>query len=98
MSTGSVTIAADGTVTKSGLAGTIYDAAVAVLAAKSPAVALPTGPDGVPTKTGIADLANTIAPAITGGGQPIGSWVGWPLNTNPSDTNWYIGSNRRSIF
>lgn len=90
MSTGSVTIAADGTVTKSGLAGTIYDAAVAVLAAKSPAVALPTGPDGVPTKTGIADLANTIAPAITGGGAPIGSMAMWPLNTNPSDTNWLI--------
>ena len=90
MSTGSVTIAADGTVTKSGLAGTIYDAAVAVLAAKSPAVALPTGPDGVPTKTGIADLANTIAPAITGGGAPIGAMTGWPLNTNPSDTDWLI--------
>lgn len=90
MTTGSVTVAADGTVTKSGLAETIYDAAVAVLAAKSPAITLPTGPNGVPAKTGIADLANTVAPAITGGGAPIGSTLGWPLNTNPSDTNWLI--------
>lgn len=90
MSTGSVTVAADGTVTKSGIAETIYDAAVAILAAKSPAVTLPTGPNGVPTKTGIADLANTLAPAITGGGQPIGSTVGWVLNTNPTDSNWLI--------
>lgn len=90
MTTGAVTVAADGTVTKSGIAETIYDAAVAVLAAKSPAITLPTGPNGVPTKTGIADLANTVAPAITGGGQPIGSMIGWVLNTNPSDTNWLI--------
>jgi microcystin-dependent protein len=90
MSTGSVTIAADGTVTKSGLAGTIYDAAVAVLAAKVPAVAIPTGPNGVPIKTGIADVCNTVAPGVSAVVVPLGSTVGWPLNTNPSDTNWLI--------
>lgn len=90
MSTGSVSIAADGAVTKSGLAGTIYDGAVAVLAAKSPAITLPTGPDGVATKTGIADLANTVAPAITSGGAPLGAMAMWPLNTNPSDTDWKL--------
>ncbi len=90
MSTGSVSVAADGTVTKSGIAETLYDAGVAVLAAKSPAITLPSGPNGVATKTGLADLANTVAPAITGGGSSVGFMVMWPLNTNPSDTNWLI--------
>lgn len=90
MSTGSVSVAADGTVTKSGIAETLYDAGVAVLAAKSPAITLPSGPNGVATKTGLADLANTVAPAITGGGSSVGFMAMWPLNTNPSDTDWLI--------
>jgi microcystin-dependent protein len=90
MTTGAVTIAVDGTVTKSGIAGTIYDAAVTVLAAKVPAVTIPTGPNGVPIKTGIADVCNTVAPGVSAVVVPLGSTVGWPLNTNPSDTDWLI--------
>ena len=90
MTTGAVSIAVDGTVTKSGVAGTIYDAAVAVLAAKSPAVTLPTGPNGVPTKTGLADLANTVAPGVTAVAAPLSAMALWPLNTNPSDTDWLL--------
>lgn len=94
MSTGSVTIDDAGVVTKSGIAEVIYDAAVAVLTAKSPAVVLPTGPDGVPTKTGLADLANSVAPGVSAVVSPLGSMLMWPINTEPSDTDWKIADGR----
>ena len=94
MTTGSVSIAVDGTVTKSGIAGTIYDAAVAVLAAKIPAVTIPTGPNGVPIKTGIADVCNTVAPAISGSVEPLGSGKLWFLDTDPPETDYLIADGR----
>ena len=94
MTTGAVTIAVDGTVTKSGVAGTIYDAAVAVLAAKSPAITIPTGPNGVPIKTGIADVCNTVAPAISGSVAPLGSGKLWFLDTDPPETDYLIADGR----
>lgn len=94
MSTGSVSIAVDGTVTKSGVAGTIYDATVAVLAAKTPAVTIPSGPDGVPMKQGIADVCNSVAPGCTGAGLPVGTLAFWGLNTDPSDTDYRVADGR----
>lgn len=94
MSTGSVTIDAAGVVTKSGIAGTIYDAGVAVFAAKTPAITLPTGPDGVPTKTGLADLCNTVAPGVTASAIDIGAMAMWPVNTDPPNTDWRLCDGR----
>jgi hypothetical protein len=63
MSQGSVTVAADGTVTSSGLAGAIFDARVAMLA-DVPAPAIPNGPAGYAMKHGLALDANALATAI----------------------------------
>jgi len=64
MPAGSVTVAADGTVTKSGLAEAIYDARVAMLANVSPPGSIPAGPLGVPLKNGLALDATALAGAI----------------------------------
>lgn len=95
MVTGSVSVAADGTVTKSGIAEVIYDLFVAVLAAKNPAVTIPSGAGGVPIKTGGADLANSIAGAVNGALAPVGALMGWSAATaDPSDTDWLIADGR----
>lgn len=64
MPAGSVTVAADGTVTKSGLAGAIYDARVAMLANIDPPGSIPDGPLGYPVKNGLAQDATALAGAI----------------------------------
>lgn len=64
MSQGSVSIAADGAVTSSGLAGSIYTARVAMLANASPPGVVPAGAAGVPLKKGLALDANALASAI----------------------------------
>jgi microcystin-dependent protein len=87
MPTGSVSIAADGTVTKSGTAGTIYDSAVSVHAALSPAVSAPPGEEGVGIKQTWANIANIVAPSIEGG-APTGAGALWFTNSAP--TGWLI--------
>jgi microcystin-dependent protein len=64
MSAGSVTIAADGTETKSGLAEAIYDARLAMLADVDPPGVVPVGPAGYPLKHGLALGATADANAI----------------------------------
>lgn len=64
MSAGSVSIAADGTVTSSGLAGDIYTARVAMLASVVPPGVIPSGPAGYTIKHGLALDANALAGAI----------------------------------
>lgn len=64
MAQGSVSVSAAGTVTKSGMAGDIYDQLVAMLALVSPTGIVPTGPAGYPLKHGLALQANAISAAI----------------------------------
>jgi hypothetical protein len=76
MTQGSVAVADDGTVTKSGAAGAVYDALIADLeATKFPAlgedgnttlkaVTIPDGAKGAPIKRGLARQANAIASLI----------------------------------
>lgn len=65
MSQGSVSIASDGSVTKSGLAGAIYDARTAAIPlAKPQGGSVPGGAAGVPLKHGLALDANALAAAI----------------------------------
>jgi hypothetical protein len=64
MPAGSVTVAASGTVTKTGLAATIYDAIVANMANIKPPGTIPEGPSGFSTKNGIAQGANALATAL----------------------------------
>lgn len=64
MSAGSVSVADNGTVTKSGLAEAIYDQRVAMLALVQPPGVIANGPDGVPLKKGLALDANALAAAI----------------------------------
>ena len=54
MGAGSVSVAANGTVTKTGLAGDIYDQRVISLALADPPGQIADGPAGVPIKQGIA--------------------------------------------
>lgn len=68
MPAGSVTVAPDGTVTSSGLAGDIYDARVASLADVTPPGVIPPGAAGVPIKEGLAADANALASALAIGG------------------------------
>ena len=63
MSQGSVSVTADGTVTKSGLAGAIYDARVDSLALLG-APEIASGPAGYKMKQGLALDANALAIAI----------------------------------
>lgn len=64
MSAGNVTIAADGTATKSGLAEAIYDQRLLMLLLVQPPGVVALGPDGVALKRGIALDANALATAI----------------------------------
>lgn len=64
MPAGSVTVTPDGTVTKSGLAGSLYDATVANMANIVPPGTIPSGPLGFPTKNGIAQGANAQATSM----------------------------------
>lgn len=64
MPAGSVTVAADGTVTKSGLAEAIYDARIAMLADVEPPGVVPVGPTGYALKHGLALGATADATAI----------------------------------
>ncbi len=85
MAAGSVSIAADGTVTKSGLAGAIYDARVAMLALVVPPGIIPSGPSGYTVKHGLALDANALATAFTAGGAtPTGALVAYAGAAAPS--------------
>jgi microcystin-dependent protein len=64
MPAGSVTVAADGTVTKSGFAGAIYDQRVLMLAQVQPPGIIPNGPSGYSIKHGLALDATALAMAI----------------------------------
>jgi hypothetical protein len=64
MPAGTVTVAASGTVTKSGLAEDIYDAIVANMANIKPPGTIPDGPSGFSTKNGIAQGANALATSL----------------------------------
>ena len=64
MPAGSVSVAADGSVTKSGLAEAIYDARLAMLADVDPPGVVPVGPAGYPLKHGLALGATADAGAI----------------------------------
>lgn len=78
MAAGSVSVASDGTVTKSGLAGDIYDERVAAIALVTPPGLIPAGAPGVPIKQGLAVDANALANAITGpnaGALPTGAVI-----------------------
>jgi microcystin-dependent protein len=78
MPAGSVSIATDGTETKSGLAGDIYDQRKAALALVDPPGLIPNGAAGVPIKTGLALDANALATAIFGenaGSLPTGAVI-----------------------
>lgn len=57
---GSVSVADDGTVTKSGCAGRLYDALIAIAAAELPG-GVQSGSDGVPMKRGQATLATALS-------------------------------------
>ena len=95
LSAGSVSIAANGAVTKSGAAGRLYDKLNARLVAKLAAFGqtIPVGPDAVPVLTGIADLANDISSWLvteltTNATAKIGSAVGALQKTpSPNDPN-----------
>jgi hypothetical protein len=64
MTQGTCTVAEDGTVTKSGAAGAVYDALLAdFLARKFPS----TGPDGKPTKSGMSIPAGAAGVQIKEG-------------------------------
>jgi len=84
MPAGSVTVSPDGTVTKSGLAGSVYEEMVASLASIEPPGSIPNGPLGFPTKNGIAQAANAQAesmyPTMVQTGAIVLSAVGtvWP--------------------
>lgn len=87
MSAGSVSVATDGTVTKSGLAGNIYDERVASLALVDPPGVVPPGAPGVPIKQALAVDANALANAIAGpnaGGLPVGGVVLFAGSAAPS--------------
>ncbi len=95
MSQGSVTIADDGAVTSSGLAGAIYAARVAMLADVDPPGEVPAGPAGVPLKRGLALDANALAaaiyPEITGAlpaSIPVGTIAAFGLATPP--LGWFL--------
>ncbi len=75
MPAGTVSIAADGTVTKSGLAEDIYDAMVANMANIKPPGSIPSGPSGFPTKNGIAQAANALSSVIYPAGVQTGTIV-----------------------
>lgn len=64
MLAGSVEVATDGTVTKSGAAGEAYDSIVASLAAGVPPFTLPNSTAGTAIKRQIAAQANAIATAV----------------------------------
>ncbi len=64
MSQGNVSVADDGTVTPTGLAGAIYTARIAELALVQPPGVIASGPAGVPVKRGLALDANALATAI----------------------------------
>lgn len=64
MPAGSVSVAANGTVTKSGLAEDIYDARAAAMANFKPPGTIPAGPLGYPIKNGLAQDATALAAAI----------------------------------
>lgn len=64
MPAGSVSVAVDGSVTKSGLAEAIYDARLAMLADVDPPGVVPVGPAGYPLKHGLALGATADATAI----------------------------------
>lgn len=87
MTTGSVTIGADGTVTKSGVAGDLYDGIAAAHAAVVPTIVPAVGPAGAPLKGAWALLANGVAPAI-GGGSPSGAMIMWGSAVMP--TGWLL--------
>lgn len=89
MPAGSVAVTVDGTVTKSGLAGAIYDARVASLALVQPPGVIPSGPSGYAVKHGLALDANALASAIFSGGTlPAGSLTAYAGSSAP--TGWLL--------
>ena len=70
MPAGSVSVAANGTVTGSGLAMDIYTARVASIALAEPPGIIQAGPAGYPVKHGLALDANALATAFYAGGAP----------------------------
>lgn len=64
MIAGTVSISDAGVVTKSGMAGAIYDQMIAIYAAVTPPIAVPNGAAGVPMKRAQAMFANAMAAAL----------------------------------
>jgi hypothetical protein len=97
MTAGSVTVADDGAVTKTGMAAAIYDEFVGNYAADT-SVELPAVPDCIPILRGFGSLATNLAQAIvtyirTNAEAKIASDVG-ALQTstaagNPTDPNGF---------
>lgn len=95
MGAGSVSVAANGTVTKTGLAGDIYDQRVISLALADPPGQIADGPAGVPIKQGIALDANALSAAIFGastGVLPAGAVVPYAGATVPTGYLFADGS------
>lgn len=91
MAAGSVTVAANGNVTKDGLAAEIFDARVASLATIKPPAIIPSGPAGYAIKNGLAADANALSSAMTAtlaSSVPTGSIVMWFTATPP--TGWLV--------
>ncbi len=88
MPAGSVVVAPDGSVTKSGLAEALYDARIAMLANVEPPGVVPDGPAGFPLKNGIAVGANADASAIftylLANGEATGTIKMWSGAAAPS--------------
>ena len=88
MSAGNVTIADDGTATKSGLAEAIYDQRLLMVLLVQPPGVVALGPDGVPLKRGIALDANALAIAIwtylQANGEVTGTIKMWGTASAPS--------------
>lgn len=92
MIVGSVSVASDGTETKSGMAEAIYDALKVSTAAQIAPIPLQTGPEGAAVLQGLAATATGIAALVTyiqdnAQLRVFGSDAGLQKTPNPNDPN-----------